>query len=122
MIDIATADADRFLQVGKGGKVDFTGRTRSDATMMSFQPANVSEPNRVVIVPPFWNEEVGTGYCVAATPDVALALEKCVPGKSSQIWRVQPAGDSGLFELRGAYGAVGANNVGSTLQVLPFAG
>ncbi|TCB97195.1 hypothetical protein E0H26_13045 [Micromonospora zingiberis] len=128
LIDVAGDDADRFLQVGQGG-VDFTGTERTDATMMALYPAAVSAKNRVVIKPPFWNEEVGGGYCVADTAGAALKLENCQDGKASQVWRVQLAGDSGLFELHGAYGVIGVKNGRITasgdrdtgLQVLPYA-
>ncbi|MGW0504444.1 hypothetical protein [Micromonospora sp. NPDC003241] len=128
LIDVAGDDADRFLQVGQGA-VDFTGTDRTDSTMMALYPAAVSAANRVVIKPPFWNEEVGGGYCVADTAGAALKLENCQDGKTSQIWRVALAGDSGLFELHGAHGVIGVKNGRITasgdgdtgLQVLPYA-
>lgn len=129
LIDVADDGVDRFLSVGKAGVVDFTGTTRTDDTMMSLQPAAVSAPNRVVIVPPFYNEEAGDGYCVADTAGAPLKLEDCKPGKASQVFRVALAGDSGQFELHGAYGVIRvdgsritADGNGRTgLQVLPFA-
>ncbi|BCJ65752.1 hypothetical protein [Polymorphospora rubra] len=129
LIDVAGDGVDRFLEVGQGG-VDFTGTGRTDSTMMSLHPAAVSAENRVVIRPPFWNEEVGGRYCVADTAGAALALETCEDGKSSQVWRVVPAGDSGLFELHGAYGIIGVRDGRITvsgdghtgLQVVPYAG
>ncbi|KXK63040.1 hypothetical protein AWW66_05190 [Micromonospora rosaria] len=128
LIDIAGDGVDRFLQVGEEG-VDFTGTDRTDSTAMSLHPAPVSADNRVVIKPSFWNEETGDGYCVADTAGAALKLETCEAGAASQVWRVVLAGDSGLFELHGAYGVVGVENgritasgSGDTgLQVLPYA-
>jgi hypothetical protein len=129
LLDVADDGVDRFLQVGDTGVVDFTGTTRTDNTMMSLEPAAVSAANRVVIKPPFFNEDLGDGSCVADTADAPLKLETCKPGKASQIWRVALAGDSGQFELHGAYGVIRveggritADENGRTgLQVLPFA-
>ncbi|MEU1752700.1 hypothetical protein ABZ436_08620 [Micromonospora matsumotoense] len=128
LIDVAGDGVDRFLQAGQG-EVDFTGTDRTDSTMMAIYPAAVAAKNRVVIKPPFWNEEVGGGYCVADTAGAALKLENCQDGKASQVWRVALAGDSGLFELHGAYGVIGVRNGRITasgdgdhgLQVLPYA-
>lgn len=105
LIDVADDDGEHYLQVGKSS-VDFTGTTRTDSTMMSLKPAQTADKNRVVIQPPFWNEDLGAGHCVADTAGAALKLEVCKPGKASQIWRVALAGDSGQFELHGAYGVV----------------
>ena len=121
LLDVADDNEDRFLQVGDNGKVGFTGTGRTDTTMMSLHAAPVAADNRVVIKPPFWNEDLGDGYCVADTRNGSLKLEVCKPGKASQIWRVQLAGDSGLFELHGAYGVLNANNGRTALQVLPYA-
>ncbi|WFF04503.1 hypothetical protein O7622_15550 [Micromonospora sp. WMMD1076] len=104
LIDVADDGLDRYLAVGKGGSVDFTGTGRTDATMMALKAAPVVERNRILLKPPFWNEEVSDGYCVADTSGAALRLEQCVKGRTTQIWEVIPAGDSGQFELRGAYG------------------
>jgi hypothetical protein len=121
LIDVADDDADRYLQVGDNGKVDFTGTTRTDSTMMSLHPAAVAAENRVVIKPPFWNEDLGEGYCVAATKTTSLKLEVCKPGKASQTWRVQLAGDSGLFELHGTNGILTTPSGRTALQVIPYA-
>lgn len=128
LLDVADDGEDLFLQIGENGAVDFTGTTRTDTTMMSLQPAAVPARNRVVIKPPFWNEDLGDGYCVADTAGAPLKLEICKPGKASQTWRVALAGDSGQFELHGAYGVIRvdgkitAGESGRTgLQTLPFA-
>jgi hypothetical protein len=110
LIDVADDGADRFLQVGKNGVVDFTGTTSTDSTMMALKPAPVAPSNRVVIKPPFWNEDLGAGSCVADTAGAALKLETCRPGKASQVWQVIPAGDSGQFELRGTFGILSVGN------------
>jgi len=129
LIDVADDGVDRFLQVGKNRVVDFTGTGRTDSTMMSLKPAAVKVRNRVVIKPPFWNEDLGAGSCVADTTGAALQLETCRDGKASQTWQVVPAGDSGQFELRGAYGILHVENGKLTtadrgrtgLQTLDFA-
>jgi len=120
LIDVADDGEDRYLQIGAGGAVGFTGTTRTDSTMMSLKPAATARKNRVVIEPPFWNEDLGAGHCVAGAKGSTLKLEVCEPGKASQTWRVALAGDSGLFELHGAYGVVKID--GRTgLQTIPFA-
>ncbi|MEU0157061.1 hypothetical protein [Micromonospora fulviviridis] len=110
LIDVADDGLDRYLAVGKNGSVDFTGTERTDATMMSLKAAPVAERNRVLLKSPFWNEEVGDGYCVADTSGAVLRLEECVTGRTAQIWEIIPAGDSGQFELRGAYGILRVND------------
>jgi hypothetical protein len=110
LIDVADDGVDRFLEVGTGGVVDFTGTARTDSTMMSLHAAPVAGQNLVVIKPPFWNEEVGAGYCVADSPGAALKLDPCQPGNREQTWRVVLAGDSGQFELEGAYGVIHVEN------------
>jgi hypothetical protein len=121
LLDVADDDEDRYLQVGDNGQVGFTGTSRTDTTMMSLHAAPVAADNRVVIKPPFWNEDLGDGYCVASAPKSALKLEVCKPGKASQIWRVQLAGDSGLFELHGTNGIMKSAGGRTALQVLPYA-
>ena len=120
LIDVADDGLDRYLAIGRNGVVDFTGTTRTDATMMALTAAPVSQKNRVVIKPPFYNEDLGAGSCVAATSGAALTLETCVTGKTSQIWTIVPAGDSGQFELHGSHGVVRVNGrVG--LQTIAYA-
>ena len=129
LIDVADDGQARYLQVGRGG-VDFTGTTRTDSTMMALKAAPVRQRNRVLIKPPFWNEDLGAGSCVADTPGAALKLETCVPGRAAQVWEVRPAGDSGQFELYGIHGVIrvdqgkittgGAGRTG--LQTVPFRG
>jgi hypothetical protein len=130
IIDVADDGVDRFLQVGKNGVVDFTGTTHTDSTMMVLRAAPVAARNRVIIKPPFWNEDSGAGSCVADTAGAALKLETCKPGRAAQIWQAVPAGDSGQFELRGAFGILTVDNgkliTGSGgrtgLQTVDFAG
>jgi hypothetical protein len=120
LIDVADDGLDRYLAIGKNGVVDFTGTTRTDATMMSLKAAPVSQKNRVVIKPPFYNEDLGAGSCVASASGATLKLETCVTGKTSQIWTIVPAGDSGQFELHGSNGVVRVNGrVG--LQTIAYA-
>jgi hypothetical protein len=128
LIDVADDGKARWLQIGKTG-VDFTGTTKTDSTMMSLKAAPVSQKNRVLIKPPFWNEDLGPGSCVADTAGAALKLETCASGKPAQVWTVVPAGDSGQFELRGTYGIIRVENGKITtgtggrtgLQTIPFA-
>jgi hypothetical protein len=128
LIDVADDGEDRYLQIGKNS-VDFTGTSKIDSTMMSLKAAPVREKNRVLIQPPFWNEDLGAGHCVADTTGAPLKLEVCKTGRAAQIWEVRPAGDSGQFELHGIHGVVRVDNgkitTGGTgrtgLQTIPFA-
>jgi hypothetical protein len=106
LIDVADDGVDRYLAIGKNGVVDFTGTTSTDSTTMALKAAPSSQPNRVVIKPPFYNEDLGAGSCVADTSGAALKLETCVAGKSAQIFTVVPGGDSGQFELHGQFGVI----------------
>ncbi len=110
LIDVADDGLDRWLQIGAGGVVDFTGTTKDDSTMMSLQPAPVREKNRVVIKPPSYNKDPGPGSCIADTPETALTLTSCKPGDASQTWQIVPSGDSGQFELVGRYGPIRVDN------------
>ncbi|WP_250036446.1 hypothetical protein [Paractinoplanes maris] len=62
------------------------------------------------------------------TAGAPLRLETCRTGRAAQIWQVVPAGDSGQFELRGAFGILHVDgrlvtSGGRTgLQTLDFAG
>ncbi len=108
LIDVADDGLDRYLAIGKGGVVDFTGTRTSaeDNKMMSLKPARVADKslrNRVVIAPPFYNEDLGAGSCVADTARGKLRLATCKAGTADQTWKVVPAGDSGQFELHGAH-------------------
>jgi hypothetical protein len=74
--------------------------------MMELKPARVAKKslrNRVVIAPPFYNEDLGPGYCVADTAPGKLRLATCKAKTANQTWKVVPAGDSGQFELHGAH-------------------
>jgi hypothetical protein len=78
--------------------------------MMALKAAPGGQRNQVRIQPPFWNEDLGSGSCVADTSGAALKLETCRTGQAAQVWTVVPAGDSGQFELRGAYGILRVDN------------
>jgi hypothetical protein len=129
LIDVADDGVDRYLAIGKNGVVDFTGTGKTDATMMSLKAAPGGRKNQVLIQPPFWNEDLGKGSCVADTSGAALTLETCATGKPAQVWTVVPAGDSGQFELQGKYGIIRVDNGKITtgtsgrtgLQTIPFA-
>ncbi|MBM2623905.1 hypothetical protein JIG36_51300 [Actinoplanes sp. LDG1-06] len=110
LIDVADDGVDRWLQIGKNGVVDFTGTSRVDSTMMALKPAPVAAKNKVLIKPPFWNEDLGQGSCVADTKGAALKLETCDAGRAQQIFTIVPAGDSGQFELKGMYGVIRVDN------------
>jgi len=116
LIDVADDGLDRYMSIGKGGKVNFTGRPSSpdDSKMMSLQPAKVAKKakparNRVVIAPPFYNEDLGKGSCVADVKKGKLKLATCKVGAANQTWHVIPAGDSGQFELHGKYTKIRVN-------------
>ncbi|GLY02463.1 hypothetical protein [Actinoplanes sp. NBRC 101535] len=104
LLDVADDGLDRYLAVGRNGVVDFTGTARTDATMMVLTAAPGAGRNRVVIRPPFYNEDLRAGKCVQDTAGAALTLATCEAAEPAQIWTVEPAGDSGQFELRGKYG------------------
>ena len=134
LIDVADDGLDRYLEIGENG-VDFTGTSKKDTTMMALKPARVAKrtedtKNRVVIAPPFWNEDVGTGSCVVDKSRGVLDLATCKAGALDQIWEVVPAGDSGQFELHGAHtdirveaGKITTDGQGYVgLQTIKFAG
>ncbi|BEL03943.1 hypothetical protein Q0Z83_021340 [Actinoplanes sichuanensis] len=109
LIDVADDGVDRWLNIGANG-VDFTGAARTDNTMMFLAPAPVSAKNKVLIKPPFYNEDLGSGYCVADTKGAPLKLETCDTKRKQQIFTMVPAGDSGQFELHGMYGVIRVHN------------
>jgi hypothetical protein len=109
LIDVADDGEDRWLNVAKNG-VDFTGTARTDNTMMFLAAAPVAAKNKVLIKPPFYNEDLGAGYCVADTRGAPLKLENCQAGRKQQIFTMVPAGDSGQFELHGMYGVIRVDN------------
>jgi len=134
LIDVADDGLDRYMEIGRNGVVNFTGIGKTDDTMMALKPAQVARrddatKNRVVIAPPFYNEDVGRGYCVADTAPGVLILATCMPGSDDQTWQVFPAGDSGQFELHGTKtvirvdnGAITTNGEGYVgLQTIKFA-
>ncbi|HWS35725.1 MAG TPA: hypothetical protein VN408_23665 [Actinoplanes sp.] len=110
LIDVADDGQNRYLSVGRKGVVNFHGTERTDDTMMFLAPARSSAKNRVVIKPPFYNEDLGAGYCVADTKGAAMKLETCKAGRARQIFEIRPAGDSGQFELHGMYGVIRVDN------------
>ncbi len=110
LIDVADDGEDRWLSIGKNGVVDFTGTKRTDNTMMFLAAAPVAGKNRVVIKPPFYNEDLGGGYCVADTKGAPLKLEECENDRRQQVFELVPAGDSGQFELHGMYGVIRVDN------------
>ncbi|KUL22744.1 hypothetical protein [Actinoplanes awajinensis] len=99
LIDVADDGVDKWLQVGAGDVVDFTGAVKDSSTEMSLLPAATTTPNSVVIVPVALPDS-----CVTATPSAPLQLQPCQEGDEAQIWEIVPAGDSGQFELKGAFG------------------
>lgn len=115
LIDVADDGLDRYLEIGDGGTIDFTGTSQSDNTMMALNAAQVAKrteatKNRVVIAPPFYNEDLGAGSCIADTAAGVLRLVTCKAGAANQIWEVVPAGDSGQFELHGVKTDIRVNN------------
>ncbi|TCB97192.1 hypothetical protein E0H26_13025 [Micromonospora zingiberis] len=115
LIDVADDGLDRYMEVGRNGVVDFTGTSRTDNTMMALKPAQVPSrtdetKNRVVIAPPFYNEDLGPGQCVTDTAPLQLKLQTCKPGSAAQTWQIYPAGDSGQFELHGPKTVIRVND------------
>jgi hypothetical protein len=92
---------------------------------MELKPARVAKKslrNRVVIAPPFYNEDLGPGYCVADTAPGKLRLATCKAGTPDQTWNVIPAGDSGQFELHGVHTAIRVENGKITTDGQGFVG
>jgi hypothetical protein len=125
-IDVADDGLERYLAIGKGGVVNFTGTktTRMDNSMMAFKPAKLAKKstNRVVIAPPFYNEDLGTGSCVADTATGKLRLKPCSDKAANQVWQILPAGDSGQFELHGVHTEIRVDNGRITAQGQGFVG
>src|SRR5689334_18358512 len=63
LIDVADDGVDRWMQVGAGDVVDFTGSAKDASTEMELTAAPVRGTNQVVIVP-----VARPGECVADTP------------------------------------------------------
>ncbi|GIF40156.1 hypothetical protein [Actinoplanes xinjiangensis] len=124
LIDVADDAVDRWMAVGPGDVVDFTGAARDASTGMSLVPAPVTARDRVIIVP-----VARPGWCVTDTSGVPLALQPCRDGDPTQTWEVVPAGDSGQINLRGPDGDLRVGDDGlvppdesgrSGLQTIPF--
>ncbi|MFC3499604.1 hypothetical protein ACFOOK_01130 [Micromonospora krabiensis] len=99
LIDAADDGVDRWMQFRDDATVDFTGTAKDSSTEMVLHPAPTTAVNSVQIVPKAFGNQ-----CVAATQAPPLKLVPCEVNDASQVWRVVPAGDSGQFELEGAYG------------------
>lgn len=101
----------RYLGAQPDGSVDFTGAAATESTRMQLRAAKVrkrteANQNTVLIVA---SPAVATSdpeSCVTDVREGVLKMEPCEPGQASQAWRLQPAGDSGLFELTGAHTAL----------------
>ena len=104
LLDIADDGVDRWLQYRNDGTVDFTGTTKNASTEMVLYPAPATLKNSVQIVPKALGNQ-----CVTATQTPPLKLTPCAVDDDTQIWRVIPAGDSGVFELEGKYGIMRAD-------------
>ncbi|MBL7254198.1 hypothetical protein [Paractinoplanes lichenicola] len=101
VIDVPDDGLDRWMQVGVGGVVDFSGSAKDETTSMIIFPAPVDTPNRVVVTP-----AARPGYCVAATSGVRLTLQPCENAAPAQTWTIAPEGDSGAFSLTGPNGGL----------------
>jgi hypothetical protein len=104
------------IQINESVLIDVAddGRNRY-LSVMFLKPAKVAKKakpakNRVVIAPPFYNEDLGPGSCVADTKRHILRLATCKKGAKRQTWHVIPAGDSGQFELHGVYTKIRVHN------------
>jgi hypothetical protein len=132
VLDLADDGEDRYLNVRADG-VNFTGTTMSNSSMMSLVPAPVrrrteENANQVLLKPPFYRSETGPDSCITDTAAGVLAMLECKAGAAEQVWQLFPAGDSGLFEMRGVHtqirvnnGRITTNGDGSAaLQTLPY--
>ena len=105
-----TLDAgdERYLGARPDGSVDFSGTAVTENTRMTLRPAKVrkrTEENRnnVTIVATPVAEGSGPESCVTDESERVLRMKPCRAGDAEQAWRLIPAGDSGLFEMRGAH-------------------
>jgi eukaryotic-like serine/threonine-protein kinase len=101
----------RFLGSQPDGSVDFTGTAATESTRMTLRPAKVRKrtednKNHVLIVASPAVDTSGPESCVTDVREGVLRMEPCEPGAAEQAWRLQPAGDSGLFELFGDHTAL----------------
>jgi hypothetical protein len=97
----------RFLGSHPDGSVDFAGTAATESTRMTLRPAKVRKrteenKNHVLIVASPAVAASEPESCVTDVREGVLRMEPCEPGRAAQAWRLQPAGDSGLFELFGA--------------------
>lgn len=114
LIDVADDGLNRYLAVGRKGRVNFTGTKRGENTQMSLKAAWVTKKakpakNRVVIKPDWYNEDLGPGQCVTDVRKGVLKLKNCTKGKINQAFKLTPAGDSGQFEMKGAHTQIRVN-------------
>jgi hypothetical protein len=105
----------RYLGSQPDGSVDFAGTAVTESTRMTLRPAKVRKrteenQNHVLIVASPAVAASGPESCVTDVREGVLEMRPCEPGLAAQAWRLQPAGDSGLFELTGAHTALQVND------------
>ncbi len=127
LIDVADDGLNRYLAVGRKGRVNFTGTKRGENTQMSLEAAWVTKKakpakNRVVIKPDWYNEDLGPGQCVTDVRKGVLKLQNCKKGKINQAFKLTPAGDSGQFEMKGAHTQIRVNKGKITIRSNGYTG
>ena len=120
---ITTLDSgqERYLGARPDGSVHFNGSAVTENTRMTLRPAKVrkrTEENRnhVMIVATPVAEGSGPESCVTDERERVLRMKPCRPGDAEQAWRLVPAGDSGLFEMRGAHTAIQFDDAGELVE------
>ncbi|WP_268919049.1 serine/threonine protein kinase [Paractinoplanes lichenicola] len=108
-----TADSggSHHLRSHPDGSVDLTGTGVTESTRMTIKPARVrkrseANQNQVQIVATPKVPAAGTPTCLTDIRETVLRMQPCRPGDATQAWTLTPAGDSGLFEVRGAHTAL----------------
>jgi hypothetical protein len=112
LIDVTDDGLNRYLAVGKKGRVNFTGKRRNTNTQMTLMPAYAAKPakNRVTIMPDWYNEDLGPAQCVTDVRKGVLQLRDCKKGAANQRFKLVPFGDAGAFEMSGKHTHIMVDN------------
>ncbi|MBM2620889.1 serine/threonine protein kinase [Actinoplanes sp. LDG1-06] len=111
---------DYHLRSHPDGSVDLTGTGVTESTRMTIKPAQVrkrseANQNQVQIVATPKVPAAGAPACLTDVRETVLRMEPCRAGEATQAWKLTPAGDSGLFEIKGAHTAL-RSETGSLLK------